>query len=1431
MNRTLFLSALLAGILALPGRAQIIITAPSTPYTEQFTALGTSATATLPAAWRVDKNATAVRTVGTWAAATNSTNYRAGDNMSSTAANGIYNYGAGDPATATDRALGFIASSSGTKSGNIYAYFRNETGTPITSLTISYTVEKYRGGTNSAGFAFGLSYSTDGSTWVSAGSAFLTVFTPDASNSGYSPAPGQTVPVSGALVVTIPDSGDFYLAWNYSVASGTTTSNAQGLGIDDVSVTATTSSGPLPTSVQFATATASALENAGTVGVTVTITNPSPTTPTTVDVVLAGGTATNGVDIIPPFTTQTLTFPAGSAAPRTAYFTIFDDTLFEGSETLIFQLTNPAGGTSATIGAVGLHTFTILENDSPPIPGIVVNEYFNANGDISTYEAVELIVLKDSLDLRGYQLVDATSGGTYPYGLLTFSQDPLWSSLQSGTIIVVAGLFAGPTEDTDPSDGLLIVHPPPADTSNRFFVSSRNIPSIAATSDAVAVLDAVGSFVHGLAHGSANQSTLPAGRHGHLSSSISSGQSVFFTRGAGTMSVMDFLANTYTATGSPTLAAANDTAGNRGFLRSARSRYITANRALAGTFFWDVTVASGTVTLAGPVGVSNCLTIAGGTLDENRKGISLEGNGNALNGTGAGMLIVGDDVAPAATFILRSDLIALSGAADFRHADGTVRYEGTASQSIIPAAHYDLFCSGGGPAAPKTLSSDILVEGTLNIAAGTWLRVVEPAVITLGPTGTYASSGRFLGSIRTTRNVGTLGVPEFFGGIGLELVPTALPVPGPTTVTMTSGTYVWVDTLPSILRRYTVSSSTCSSPCTLRMRYETGDLNGQAQGALRAQWWNPSAGLWSSPACILDTNARTITLSTSSICGIWTTHASPPRGVISVFPASLSFEAEWNHTLPPARTVVVSNAKGEGSLIEWAAVASTTLTPTWLTLVPSPVAGVNTGSFDAAVTRTDPVPGLYTGSVTIADPHAANHPLTIPVTYTIVPPRRLCVGEDTIFVKATPKRGDVKKDVFILNCGGSFGADVIRWSVSTSTPWLSVSPSSGVEGEAFTLTAACGLMPAQTLVGAITIIGTHSIRGTPISNSPLTIPVVLEVEPHGEAIARTGPMTAGGTRLLVNGMNQRIAVVTLRSGVLTDLTVRVLPDELPPGISRLRYALRTYYFEPLGGPYNLELELFYTGNELTPFMADPAELRGWRQYPVGGVWHACTGYATPIRNSVTITNVTDLAGAWTMAGTFVPLPMPLFSVRATRTGESTAELEWSFDLPITRRSLVVERRIGDTDRWATIAIDGVSRTGTFLWKDSSLDKRAYEYRLLAFEENGDVYESPSVRIDPWTTTNVIERAASRVSLSASCFPNPLMIGARANLRFTLEQESYVTVLIYDGNGRFLEKLFEGNGMVGDFSIGCRTERLSPGVYFVRVSAGNMTAILPLTVIR
>jgi hypothetical protein len=240
MNPTLRFASIIAlcSLLYSPVFGQYTLTQASPVISENFDGMGSSATATVPANWRVS-NPNVFRSVSDFSTAGTSTTVRGGNSLGTGASHGIYNFGAGDAASATDRAIGGLSTSNtNSRSVNIYTWLRNTGTTDIANFSISYAIEKYRNGSNAAGFSIQLYYSSDGTTWTSAGSDFLSNFGADANNDGFVSAPGSTTPVSGVLNVSLPVGDTLYLAWNYSVSSGSTSTNSQALAVDDVSITA-----------------------------------------------------------------------------------------------------------------------------------------------------------------------------------------------------------------------------------------------------------------------------------------------------------------------------------------------------------------------------------------------------------------------------------------------------------------------------------------------------------------------------------------------------------------------------------------------------------------------------------------------------------------------------------------------------------------------------------------------------------------------------------------------------------------------------------------------------------------------------------------------------------------------------------------------------------------------------------------------------------------------------------------------------------------------------------------------------------------------------------------------------------------------------------------------------------------------------------------
>lgn len=214
----------------------------TTPYTQNFDNMEPDATASLPAAWKISKDIDNPRTLGIYATAMDQTEQVNDVTMASNAKNGIYNYG--NSANPTDRCIGGLTTGTGTASGadavTMYVKLKNTDTKTITSLNISYDIEKYRKGNNSAGFIFKMYYSTDGANWTDAGSSFESFFSTDGVTEGYAVVPGNIRPVSSILTRSIAPGETLYLAWNYSVASGNTPQGAQALGIDNVNISVNT---------------------------------------------------------------------------------------------------------------------------------------------------------------------------------------------------------------------------------------------------------------------------------------------------------------------------------------------------------------------------------------------------------------------------------------------------------------------------------------------------------------------------------------------------------------------------------------------------------------------------------------------------------------------------------------------------------------------------------------------------------------------------------------------------------------------------------------------------------------------------------------------------------------------------------------------------------------------------------------------------------------------------------------------------------------------------------------------------------------------------------------------------------------------------------------------------------------------------------------
>lgn len=221
--------------------AQEAISSTGIAVTQNFDALGSGTNAALPAGWRMGTN---------WATGSTNTTRSAGTTGSSaigpTSAGGFYNWGNGVNATSSERAVGFLTSGSYSAPRSLIYAFQNNTGLPVSSITLNWSYEKYRSGSNAFTWKFyhGSTALADAAltegdqAYAGDAAGNSTIFNPPSSTS-------KSVTITG---LNIPSGGVYYLRWSYTQPSALS-ANSQGLGVDDFSITLTSSTTPSLSSI------------------------------------------------------------------------------------------------------------------------------------------------------------------------------------------------------------------------------------------------------------------------------------------------------------------------------------------------------------------------------------------------------------------------------------------------------------------------------------------------------------------------------------------------------------------------------------------------------------------------------------------------------------------------------------------------------------------------------------------------------------------------------------------------------------------------------------------------------------------------------------------------------------------------------------------------------------------------------------------------------------------------------------------------------------------------------------------------------------------------------------------------------------------------------------------------------------------------------
>ena len=182
--------------------------------------------------------------------------------------------------------------------------------------------------------------------------------------------------------------------------------------------------------VDFNTTSSSGVESVSSAGLTVNLSAASGLN-VTVDYAVTGTATGSGTDYT--LANGTLTINAGETSGTVTISNIVDDSIAEGSETVIVTLSNPS---NATLGSDDTHIYTITDNDKP-------NIYFNtisSSGDESVSSAALTVDLSATYTQNitvDYVVTGTATGSGTDY------------TLADGTLSIIAGEKTGTITITD----------------------------------------------------------------------------------------------------------------------------------------------------------------------------------------------------------------------------------------------------------------------------------------------------------------------------------------------------------------------------------------------------------------------------------------------------------------------------------------------------------------------------------------------------------------------------------------------------------------------------------------------------------------------------------------------------------------------------------------------------------------------------------------------------------------------------------------------------------------------------------------------------------------------------------------------------------------------------------------------------------------------
>jgi uncharacterized protein (TIGR03437 family) len=308
--------------------------------------------------------------------------------------------------------------------------------------------------------------------------------------------------------------------------------------------------------------------------------------------------------------------------------------------------------------------------------------------------------------------------------------------------------------------------------------------------------------------------------------------------------------------------------------------------------------------------------------------------------------------------------------------------------------------------------------------------------------------------------------------------------------TFASSTVLTISSGPNSSVPINLSTTTSSCPGFLGVS-QAGPLTTPATVTVFA------AGLsgYTSPTTCSGTVVVTSAATSNPTLNIPVTLTVSNNPLVAITPTTASFTYQVGGTAPANQNLTIASSTAGLTF------AASSNQP-WLAVTPS---GVTSSSSQIALSLvpsqlTSLIPGSYQATVTVNAGGAANTPITIPVTLTVSANSMLTFSPP--FANFVYEIGQVTPNTQTISIGTTGGQIPFAISLATTaTPFVTVTPTSGIAPTTITLAASPGSLTAGTYTNTINVTPTSAGQ----SQTPQTIPVQLTISSAGVAQLNASP--------------------------------------------------------------------------------------------------------------------------------------------------------------------------------------------------------------------------------------------------------------------------------------------------------------------------------------